>query len=290
MGRLTKGPRPHAPALIVASALCTGVTAVAMAILVPAACAQVLPDGRYSVKESWQVTVNERPYKNTTLTKSGSATGTIQVVGGDFDLVNQTGVDVAINEANSIHRSFTDSTFGVYNLYDGVPVFYGAQPGGTPTQSGDIFDLPNATLFIGLSFFVVPVPLGTDLQFDYNFSQDSGYTTGVGNDGLAYDFQGTSADVNGEEFDVSSSSTLTVLQVFTATPAPSATPTPTGSACVGDCDGSGGVSVNEIIILVNIALGTADAAACPNGIPSGANVDITLIIQVVNNALNGGCS
>ena len=60
----------------------------------------------------------------------------------------------------------------------------------------------------------------------------------------------------------------------------------TPSGCAGDCEGSGDVTVNEIIILVNIDLGTADPSACPNGIPSGDTVDITLIVQAVNNALN----
>jgi hypothetical protein len=40
---------------------------------------------------------------------------------------------------------------------------------------------------------------------------------------------------------------------------------------------------------VNIALGNADATACPTGIPSGAQVDVALILTGVNNALNG-CS
>lgn len=60
---------------------------------------------------------------------------------------------------------------------------------------------------------------------------------------------------------------------------------PTTAACVGDCDGSGDVTVNEIIVLVNIDLGTADASACPNGIPSGEAVDITLIVKAVGYAL-----
>ena len=59
-----------------------------------------------------------------------------------------------------------------------------------------------------------------------------------------------------------------------------------GPVCAGDCDGLGTVTVNEIIILVNLALGTAGAAPCPSGIPSGRAVDITLIIQAVGNALN----
>jgi hypothetical protein len=45
--------------------------------------------------------------------------------------------------------------------------------------------------------------------------------------------------------------------------------------------------VNEIITLVNIALGTAQPSACASGVPSGAEVNVALIMQAVNNALNG---
>ena len=72
-------------------------------------------------------------------------------------------------------------------------------------------------------------------------------------------------------------------------PAPTPTPTPTVGACVGDCDGSGIVTVNEIIALVNIALGNVQPSACQNGIPNGAEVNIALLIQAVNGVLNG-CS
>ena len=51
------------------------------------------------------------------------------------------------------------------------------------------------------------------------------------------------------------------------------------SVCVGDCNGNGQVSVDEVLTLVNVALGNADATACPNGIPSGAQVDVALILQ-----------
>ena len=34
------------------------------------------------------------------------------------------------------------------------------------------------------------------------------------------------------------------------------------AACVGDCDGSGDVTVSEIILMVNIALGTASVESC----------------------------
>src|SRR5438552_1001118 len=33
-------------------------------------------------------------------------------------------------------------------------------------------------------------------------------------------------------------------------------------ACVGDCDGGGAVTINEIITMVNIALGNANDAVC----------------------------
>lgn len=72
--------------------------------------------------------------------------------------------------------------------------------------------------------------------------------------------------------------------LFVAVVAPRAS---VAAQCVGDCDGSQSVTVNEIIKLVNIALGTQAESACPQGVPSGAQVNVALIIQAVNNALNG---
>jgi hypothetical protein len=66
------------------------------------------------------------------------------------------------------------------------------------------------------------------------------------------------------------------------------TPTPTSAPCIGDCNGDQAVTVDDILILVNIVLGSAQHSACPHGIPSGGTVDITLIIQAVDNAL-GTC-
>jgi hypothetical protein len=57
------------------------------------------------------------------------------------------------------------------------------------------------------------------------------------------------------------------------------------AVCVGDCGGTQTVAITDLITLVNIALGTAELAACPNGLPG--DVDITTILQAVNNALNG---
>jgi hypothetical protein len=73
---------------------------------------------------------------------------------------------------------------------------------------------------------------------------------------------------------------------------PTPTPTPSPTTCVGDCDGSGDVTVNEIITLVNMALGSqTQLSACPHGLPADltdpSQVDVSLIIKAVNNALNG---
>jgi hypothetical protein len=70
-----------------------------------------------------------------------------------------------------------------------------------------------------------------------------------------------------------------------ATESPTPSPTP-GLLCVGNCNGDPVVMVNELIVLVNIALGAAQPADCPHGVPSGVSVDIAMIVGAVNNALN----
>ena len=57
--------------------------------------------------------------------------------------------------------------------------------------------------------------------------------------------------------------------------------------CSGDCGNDVQVSIDEVLTLLNIDLGTTQAAACPHGIPIGAEVDVALIIQAVNNGLKG---
>ena len=84
--------------------------------------------------------------------------------------------------------------------------------------------------------------------------------------------------------------TPTFTHSLTATPTatgpgPSVTPT-RPAVLVGDCSGSGSVSVTDLITLVNIILGNQPASACPDGIPADTQVDIALLIQAVNNALN----
>ncbi|MFQ5665348.1 MAG: OmcA/MtrC family decaheme c-type cytochrome [Candidatus Binatia bacterium] len=59
-------------------------------------------------------------------------------------------------------------------------------------------------------------------------------------------------------------------------------------ACAGDCDGSGAVTVDEIVTVVNIALESLDVSSCTAG-DTNASGDVTVdeIVAAVNSALNG---
>jgi hypothetical protein len=79
--------------------------------------------------------------------------------------------------------------------------------------------------------------------------------------------------------------TQTPVPTFTATP----TPTRTAVPCTGDCSGNGQVTVDEILTMVNIALGNADVSACTAGDANGSGqITVDEILTAVNNAL-GGC-
>src|SRR5262249_18454073 len=67
------------------------------------------------------------------------------------------------------------------------------------------------------------------------------------------------------------------------------TPTPTGGpggGCVGDCDDSGDVAINELIIGVNISLGTAQISQClAFDTNDSGEVEINELIGGVNSSL-----
>ena len=65
-------------------------------------------------------------------------------------------------------------------------------------------------------------------------------------------------------------------------------PTATGTVCVGDCDGRGSVTIDELIKGINIALGAASLDQCPRFDTNGSGtVTIDELIKGVNNALTG---
>lgn len=78
----------------------------------------------------------------------------------------------------------------------------------------------------------------------------------------------------------------------TPTPSPSATPvatsTPTPMPCVGDCSDDGSVTVDEIITMVNIALGNVSVTTCEAGDANqDGQITVDEILTAVNHALNG---
>ncbi|GIW44305.1 MAG: hypothetical protein KatS3mg077_1587 [Candidatus Binatia bacterium] len=74
----------------------------------------------------------------------------------------------------------------------------------------------------------------------------------------------------------------------TPTPTLLASPTPTPLSCVGDCDGDGAVTIDNILSLVNIALGQAAVTTCPSGDANGDGmITVNEIVLAVNAALAG---
>ena len=58
--------------------------------------------------------------------------------------------------------------------------------------------------------------------------------------------------------------------------------------CVGDCGGDAAVTVDELLTMVNIALGNADAGSCTAGNANhDGQITIDEILAAVNHALNG---
>jgi hypothetical protein len=57
-------------------------------------------------------------------------------------------------------------------------------------------------------------------------------------------------------------------------------------ACSGDCDGNGAVTVEELVIGVNIALGTVPVATCPPfDTDRSDTVTVDELVRAVNDAL-----
>jgi hypothetical protein len=62
----------------------------------------------------------------------------------------------------------------------------------------------------------------------------------------------------------------------------------TAMSCPGDCEATGTVTVDEIVIAVNIALGSAAAEQCPPAdLDSGGTVTVDELLSAINSALSG---
>jgi hypothetical protein len=82
--------------------------------------------------------------------------------------------------------------------------------------------------------------------------------------------------------------TETPAETPTATPTPTVTGSPRAISCVGDCDGDGQVTVDELVLGVGIALGTTDVSEC-SAFDSDENGSVTVdeLVQAMDNALHG---
>jgi hypothetical protein len=82
------------------------------------------------------------------------------------------------------------------------------------------------------------------------------------------------------------SPTPTPSFTVTKTPVPTASATP--ATCIGDCTDDGEVTVDELITMVTIALGTGQLSTCPVGDANDdGEITVDEIIGAVNNALTG---
>jgi hypothetical protein len=88
--------------------------------------------------------------------------------------------------------------------------------------------------------------------------------------------------------------TITSTPTISATPTPvTPTPTPTETLpppppCLGDCNDDGQVTVDEIILMVNIALGNTDVSECTAGdFDGGGDITVDEIVGALNLALDG---
>jgi hypothetical protein len=82
------------------------------------------------------------------------------------------------------------------------------------------------------------------------------------------------AAVNLVEEGVTPTPSETPTETPTETPIAIDTPTatPTVGICASNCNGDASVAINELVTLVNIALGLAEPSQCEAGIPAGAPV------------------
>ena len=63
---------------------------------------------------------------------------------------------------------------------------------------------------------------------------------------------------------------------------------PADTECAGDCDGNGGISIADVVTMVNIGLGLQGPEACASGDADGSgSITINEIVAAVNQALQG---
>lgn len=77
-----------------------------------------------------------------------------------------------------------------------------------------------------------------------------------------------------------------LARIVAETPTPTTTPT-LSISCAGDCNGNATVTVNELVIMVNIALGRLQLAACPGLVDTEQTISVSEIVKAVTRLLRG---
>lgn len=81
---------------------------------------------------------------------------------------------------------------------------------------------------------------------------------------------------------------LTSTATATASPEPTPTSPPDPRSCPGDCNGDGVITVDEIVIGINVALGNRKASACPAfDIDASGTVTVDELVTAITVALSG---
>ncbi|MFI5398487.1 MAG: hypothetical protein ACHQ9S_23390 [Candidatus Binatia bacterium] len=135
----------------------------------------------------------------------------------------------------------------------------------------------------------IPIPCGSDPCSTGTCDTSTGACI-PGHEGEACDDGNVCTTNTHCQAGVCKSGTVTIpTPTATATPTHAgATPTPVSGPCTGDCNGDGQVTVDEILTMVNIALGNAPLADCEAGdANSDHKITVDEILAAVNYALSG---
>jgi len=127
-------------------------------------------------------------------------------------------------------------------------------------------------------------------QGNNSFNGVAGYAAGVGYD-LASGLGTPDVAVLATALEaIAHTPTPTATLTETRTPTPTRTPSPqpTSPPCAGDCDGHRSVTLDNLVSMVNMALGNASASTCVAGDVNHDNeITVDEILSAVNNARNG---
>ena len=195
-------------------------------------------------------------------------------------------IDLSVTPADSGGVSITPPNCGSNRYEQGTQVQVTTQ-----AQAGFTFVGWTGSITIASSPLVTAV--NGDLQLTANFSGGTPTQTVTPTPGSTLTPTETASPTPTAAYTATTTPTDTPTATPTLSPTSTQTSTPTETAtpmppCVGNCDGSGDVTVDEILTMVNIALANTPVTACDAGDANhDGQITVDEILTAVNNALNG---